>query len=70
MANIRRVVSEGHRQLGFFQPQMAIELGTTQRDVSELENGKNSRLNARTLDFLAQLGIKLGFKVSDDYGPS
>ncbi|MGO2481093.1 hypothetical protein [Glutamicibacter ardleyensis] len=66
MANIRRVVAGHHRQLGFIQPQMAIELRITQRDVSELENGKISRLNTRALDFRDQLGIKFGFKVNEN----
>lgn len=66
MADIGRVVAARRRQLGFTQTQMAIELGLTQRYVSELENGKTSSLNTRTLDVLEQLGIELGFKVRDD----
>lgn len=66
MADIGRVVAVRRRQLGFTQTQMANELGLTQRYVSELENGKTSSLNTRTLDVLDQLGIELGFKVSND----
>ena len=66
MADIGRVVAARRRQLGFTQTQMANELGLTQRYVSELENGKTSSLNTRTLDVLDQLGIELGFKVSND----
>ncbi|PRB72813.1 helix-turn-helix domain-containing protein [Arthrobacter sp. MYb213] len=66
MTDIGRVVAARRRQLGYTQTQMAIELGLTQRYVSELENGKTSSLNTRTLDVLDQLGIELGFKVRDD----
>lgn len=63
---VRRI----REQNGMSQRQLAAALGTSQRYITELENGLPKRIDQRYIDLLRRLGITIALETSEptDHG--